>query len=113
MYLQRMDLNGDGLVSMEEFLQVTLQDDSYCQSISAFSNVLIWIFRELLLSWNNSTILCVHDIQECWEYYDLFLAKPHEWIFMRKKIYKHGGFLAEKAKYISVKIGNNGQKSPI
>jgi len=37
----RMDLNGDGLVSMEEFLQVTLQDDSYCQSISAFSNVLI------------------------------------------------------------------------
>lgn len=41
-----MDLNGDGLVSMEEFLQVTLQDDSYCQSISAFSNVLIWFFLE-------------------------------------------------------------------
>ena len=58
LHLQRMDLNGDGLVSMEEFLESTLQDDSYCQSISAFSNVLIWIFRELL-SWNNSTILYV------------------------------------------------------
>ena len=76
-----MDLNGDGLVSMEEFLQVTLQDDSYCQSISAFSNVLIWFllenyyYHEIIVQF----YMCAwYIIQECWEHYDLFLAKPHD-----------------------------------
>ena len=30
-----------------------------------------------------------------------------------KKRYKYSGFLAEKTRYISVKIGNNVQESPI
>ena len=37
-----MDLNGDGVVSLEEFLQVCLEDESISRSITAFANVSIW-----------------------------------------------------------------------
>ena len=39
---QKMDLNGDGVVSMDEFLQVCLEDESISRSITAFANVSIW-----------------------------------------------------------------------
>ena len=36
-----MDLNRDGLVSQEEFMQVCLTDDKYTNSIDVFCNVMI------------------------------------------------------------------------
>jgi len=36
-----MDLNGDGVVSLDEFLQVCLEDESISRSITAFANVSI------------------------------------------------------------------------
>jgi len=38
---QKMDLNGDGVVSLEEFLLVCLEDESIRRSIIAFSTVSI------------------------------------------------------------------------
>jgi hypothetical protein len=40
-FFQRMDLNGDGMVSMDEFLETCLGDESISRSIVAFSNVVI------------------------------------------------------------------------
>jgi len=38
---ERMDLNGDGLVSLEEFLETCLGDENITRAIVAFSNVII------------------------------------------------------------------------
>jgi len=38
---ERMDLNGDGLVSQDEFLETCLADGDITNSIVAFSNVII------------------------------------------------------------------------
>lgn len=39
--LQKMDLNRDGFVSLEEFLHCCQNDDTIAQSIEAFTNVTI------------------------------------------------------------------------
>ena len=41
-FFQRMDLNGDGVVSQDEFLETCLADQSITDSIVQFSNVIIW-----------------------------------------------------------------------
>lgn len=38
LFLQRMDLNGDGIVSLDEFLHVCFEDESISRSITAFAN---------------------------------------------------------------------------
>ena len=38
---QRMDLNGDGVVSLDEFLETCLGDEHITRSIVAFSNVIV------------------------------------------------------------------------
>ena len=38
---QKMDLNGDGFVSLEEFLQTCQSDQTMCESVCAFSNVVV------------------------------------------------------------------------
>ena len=40
-FLQKMDLNGDGVVSQEEFLQTCLADENVTNSVVAFSNVVL------------------------------------------------------------------------
>lgn len=41
LYLQKMDLNGDGVVSMEEFLESCQSDETISQSVLAFTDVAI------------------------------------------------------------------------
>ena len=38
---QKMDLDGDGFVSLEEFLQTCQSDETMCKSVCAFSNVVV------------------------------------------------------------------------
>ncbi len=39
--LQKMDLNKDGYVSLEEFLESCQSDETISQSVNAFTNVVI------------------------------------------------------------------------
>ena len=39
--LQKLDLNGDGVVSMEEFLEACKADETIYQSVDAFTNSVI------------------------------------------------------------------------
>ena len=39
--LQKLDLNGDGVVSMDEFLEACKADETIYQSVDAFTNSVI------------------------------------------------------------------------
>lgn len=41
LYLQRMDLNGDGVVSFDEFLETCMGDEHITRSIIQFSTVVV------------------------------------------------------------------------
>ena len=40
-FFQKLDLNGDGVVSMDEFLQVCQADETIYHSVNAFTNSVI------------------------------------------------------------------------